>query len=109
MRKFMMAALLILAAIAGRAGDEKNTVASTVKTVTVYRSGAELIHTATASIPKGSSELLIEGISNTIDINSLQINCPSTITILGVEFSNQYLVNENKTPSIKKSHTPWNW
>lgn len=102
MRKFMMAALLILAAIAGRAGDEKNTVASTVKTVTVYRSGAELIHTATASIPKGSSELLIEGISNTIDINSLQINCPSTITILGVEFSNQYLVNENKTPSIKK-------
>jgi hypothetical protein len=102
MRKFMTAALCLMASYAGFAGDEKNTVSSTVKTVTVYRSGAELIHTATASIPKGSSELQIEGISNSIDINSLQINCPSTITILGVEFSNQYLVNEMMTPSIRR-------
>lgn len=103
MRKFIIAALILLAAIPNSfAGDEKNIVSSTVKTVTVYRSGAELIHSATASIPKGSSELQIEGISNAIDINSLQINCPSTITILGVEFSNQYLVNEMTTPSIRR-------
>src|SRR6478672_5602285 len=103
MRKFILAAVFFCAAFPSSfAGDEKNIVSSNVKTVTVYRSGAELIHTATASIPKGSSELQIEGISNAIDINSLQINCPSTITILGVEFSNQYMVNELSTPSIKK-------
>lgn len=102
MRKLWIVAFLLLNISQVFAGDEKNTVASTVKSVTVYRNGAEMIHTANANLPKGSSELLIEGISNAIDINSLQINCPSTVTILGVEFSNQYLVNEMATPTMKK-------
>lgn len=102
MRKLWVMASLLLTMSQVFAGDEKNTVASTVKSVTVYRNGAEMIHTANANLPKGSSELLIEGISNAIDINSLQINCPSTVTILGVEFSNQYLVNEMATPAMKK-------
>ncbi len=84
------------------AADEKNTVNSSIKSVTVYRNGAELIHTAKASLKQGSNELTIEGISNSIDINSLQINCPSAITILGVEFSNLYLVNEMVAPAMKK-------
>lgn len=95
-------ACLLLNISSSFAGDEPKSAASTLKSVTVYRNGAEMIHTATANLPKGSSELLIEGISNSIDINSLQINCPSTVTILGVEFSNQYLVNELITPSIKR-------
>ena len=95
-------ACLLLSLSNSFAGDEKNTVTSTVKSVTVYRNGAEMIHTATANLVKGSSELVIEGISNTLDINSLQVNCPSTVTILGVEFSNQYLVNEMATPAMKK-------
>jgi TonB-dependent SusC/RagA subfamily outer membrane receptor len=84
------------------ANDDRLTVTAPVKTVTVFRSGAEMIHSATAKLPKGNSELVIEGISNNIDINSLQVNCPSTVTILGVEFSNQYLVNDNSTLSMRK-------
>ena len=102
MRKLWLMTGLLLGMYSSFAGDEKNTVASNLKSVTVYRNGAEMTHTATASLPKGSSELLIEGISNAIDINSLQINCPSTVTILGVEFSNQYMVNEMVTPAMKK-------
>ncbi|MBC7937982.1 MAG: DUF4139 domain-containing protein [Rhizobacter sp.] len=102
MRKLWIIAFLLLSISNSYAGDEKNTITSTVKSVTVYRNGAEMIHTATANLAKGSSELVIEGISNTIDINSLQVNCPSTVTILGVEFSNQYLVNEMATPAMKK-------
>jgi len=102
MRKLWLLACLVLCINFVFAEDEKNSVNSIVKSVTVYRNAAEMIHTATANLPKGSSELVIEGISNSIDINSLQVNCPSTITILGVEFSNQYLVDELSTPSIKK-------
>lgn len=94
--------LLCLSSTAAFSNDERSTVASIVKSVTVYRSGAEMIHTASARLPKGNSELVIEGISNSIDINSLQVNCPSTVTILGVEFSNQYLVSENSTPAMRK-------
>ncbi len=102
MRKLWLTSSLLLCIYMASAGDEKNSVPSTVKSVTVYRNGAEMIHTATANLFKGSSELMIEGISNSIDINSLQVNCPSTVTILGVEFSNQYLVEELSTPAIKK-------
>ncbi|HRD56672.1 MAG TPA: DUF4139 domain-containing protein [Ferruginibacter sp.] len=102
MRKLWLTSSLLLCIYMASAGDEKNSVPSTVKSVTVYRNGAEMIHTATANLSKGSSELVIEGISNSIDINSLQVNCPSTVTILGVEFSNQYLVEELSTPAIKK-------
>jgi len=94
--------LLCLVSMKTFSFNNNNTVPATVKSVTVYRSGAEMLHTAKANLLKGSSELIIEGISNSIDINSLQINCPSVVTILGVEFSNQYLVNENNTPALKK-------
>jgi hypothetical protein len=94
--------LLILISLSSFAADETKTVGSSIKSATVYRNGAELIHSARAALPQGSSELIVDGISNTIDINSLQINCPSAVTILGVEFSNQYLVNEMATPAMKK-------
>ncbi|MFT3980114.1 MAG: DUF4139 domain-containing protein [Ferruginibacter sp.] len=102
MRKLWLMACLFLYVNSVAAEDEKNTVNASVKSVTVYRNGAEMIHTAIANLPKGSSELVVEGISNSIDINSLQVNCPSTVTILGVEFSNQYMVNEATTPAMKK-------
>ncbi len=94
--------LLILTSLSSIAADETKTVGSGIKSATVYRNGAELIHSARAGLPQGSSELIIDGISNKIDINSLQINCPSAVTILGVEFSNQYLVSEIATPAMKK-------
>lgn len=102
MRRLLLSACLLACIHSALATDEVNRVSATVKSVTVYRNAAEISHTATASVSKGSSELIIEGISNSIDINSLQVNCPGTITLLGVEFSNQYLVNENTTPAIKK-------
>lgn len=103
MRKYFdLLCLFLLFVLNSFAADEINTVGSSIKSVTVYRNGAELVHTAKANLKQGSNELSIEGISNSIDINSLQINCPSAITILGVEFSNQYLLSEVTSPAIKK-------
>lgn len=73
---------------------------ASLKSVTVYRSGANMEHTAFANLNSGNSELIIEGISSYVDINSIQINCPSQVTILGIEFSNDYLSPENQSPEI---------
>ena len=103
MRKYFdLLCLFLLFVLNSFAADEITTVGSSIKSVTVYRNGAELVHTAKANLKQGSNELSIEGISNSIDINSLQINCPSAITILGVEFSNQYLLSEVTSPAVKK-------
>jgi hypothetical protein len=92
----------IIITITAKATDDKNTVPAELKIATVYRTGAELLHNAKATLKQGSSELIIEGISSYVDINSLQINCPAPVTILGVEFSNNYLGDDIAIPAVKK-------
>ena len=101
-KKLYLAICLMALSISLFANDEKKTSTASLKSVTVYRTGAEMIHTASVSLSKGNNELIIEGISMYTDVNSIQVNCPSTVTILGVEFSNNYLVNEITSPVIKK-------
>lgn len=85
-----------------QAGDKTPvTISSALTAVTVYRSGAEMTHSASTFVKQGSFELTIDGISNQLDINSLQINCPSTITLLGVEFSTNHLVTEELNASMR--------
>lgn len=80
------------------AGDEKTTVTSVLKSVIVYRNAAELSHTAKAILRQGNNELVIDGLSNNIDLSSIQIHCSGTVTVMSVEFSKEYL-----KPLIKSS------
>ena len=82
-------------------GDGINTVKSDLTAVTVYRTGAEMNHQAKANLSKGNNELVIENISNSIDVNSLQVNCSGNVTVMGIEFSTDYLQNETKSTIIK--------
>lgn len=96
----MMVALTFLYVLA-IAGDGKITSPAELKSVTVYRSGAELQHIAAAILKQGNNELVIENVSNSIDVNSIQIKTPAAVTIMGVEFANDYLRSPEKTPRIK--------
>ena len=99
--KSLLATVLFLISFKLYATDEPLIVPSSLKTVTIYRSGAELIHNTSAQLTRGNEELIIEGISNTIHRNSVQINCPAAVTIMGVEFSNNYLVTPEISARIK--------
>ncbi len=83
------------------AADEKIIVNANLKSATVYKSGAELTHTTNANLKQGMSELVIENIANQIDINSIQIKTASAVTLMGIEFSNNYLAPTEKSPRIK--------
>lgn len=83
------------------AAEQPLFVQSELKTVTVYRSGAELIHSVGSVLKQGNNEVIIEGVSNQLDINSIQVNCPASVTILSVEFSNNYLKNPELSPRIQ--------
>lgn len=82
--------------------EEKNTVPSVLRSATVYRTGAELVHTASATLPQGSSELIIGDISNTVDPNNLRVSCTNDVTVMSVTFSTEYLKPETVTPFVKK-------
>src|SRR5689334_16743874 len=100
--KRILTLILISIATTVHAGDDKNIVTSVLKSAMVYRVGAELTHTAKASLVQGNNELVIDNISNRIDINSLQIGSNGNVTILSVEFSTNFLRSEQKLPIVKK-------
>ncbi|MDO6431249.1 DUF4139 domain-containing protein [Flavitalea sp. BT771] len=84
------------------ASEGKEIVPSSLKSATIYRNGAELIHTASATLPQGSSELIIGDISSSIDVASLRVSCTGSVTIMSVAFSTEYLKPESSSPFVKR-------
>src|SRR5688572_19103567 len=92
--------ILVLPSFFSFRPSEPTSVSSSLKTVTVYRTGAEMIHQASVGLKAGDNELIINGLSSYVGLNSIQVNCPSTVTILGIEFNNNFLGEENIHPAV---------
>ncbi|HQB69148.1 MAG TPA: DUF4139 domain-containing protein [Paludibacteraceae bacterium] len=72
-----------------------------LKKANVYFSGAELIHSASASLVQGENEVIIEGLSPQIDRNSLKIKVNNGVIVTASEFSVNYLEPTKDNPSVK--------
>lgn len=66
---------------------EEDIVKSTISEVTVYTQGAQIVQKANYSIKSGVSKVIIEGISPTIDRNSLQVNAGGSVVILDAKYT----------------------
>ncbi|MDD3479025.1 MAG: DUF4139 domain-containing protein [Paludibacteraceae bacterium] len=74
---------------------------ATLKKANVYFNGAELIHTASASLTSGENEISIEGLSPRIDRNSLKIRVNNGVMVTASEFSVNYLEPTKDNLSVK--------
>ena len=97
-----LALFFTLPLLSATAGEGKNSVSSTLTTATVYRSGAELVHAATARLGRGANELIVGDLSNAIDIASIRIGCSGNVTVLSATFSTDHLQVETVSPFVKK-------
>lgn len=68
---------------------------------TVYLRGAALTHTASATLKSGSQEVVIDGLSPEIEINSLKVKA-NGVLISATEFSQDYLTPREQAAHIKK-------
>jgi len=84
------------------AAKSEPVIPSVLRSAMVYRSGAELVHTATARLEQGNNQLIIGDISNSIDPSSIRVKCSSNVTILSVTVSTDYLKQQPAGPVIKK-------
>jgi hypothetical protein len=98
--QLMAACLVALSAVAANEGP--TVVASSLQSVMVYRSGAELVHKATARLGSGNSELIIDDVSTTLDPASIRVGCTGGVTIMSVTFSKDYLQPQTVSPLVKK-------
>ncbi len=98
--------LFLLLFICNTAFAQKSIfVSATVKAATVYFSGVQITQNTSTLLPKGASEIVIKNIANNVNENTIQIAAPAKVTVLSVQFTNNYIsefeVDENN-PSIKK-------
>lgn len=82
MRKLFFLLLLPLIAIAGEINPK-----TTIKEVTVYLNGARITTESTVSLPPGTSEVRLTGLSPVIDANSIQISGLQSVSLLSVNFA----------------------
>ncbi len=75
-----------------------------IKAATVYFNSVELAQTTTAILPKGTSEIVVKNVADYLNENTLQIGAPSSVTVLSVQFTNNYISEyeiDEKSPMIK--------
>ena len=71
--------------------------------VTVYFSSAELAHSLSANLNKGTNEIVIKNIANDIDENTIRILAPKSVTVLSAQFTTDtYTDKDNSHPKSKQ-------
>ncbi len=76
-----------------------------VKSATVYFNAAEITQTTNVNLPVGTQEIVIKNVANYLTESSIQIGAPSSITVLSVQFTNDYISEfeiDESNPEIKK-------
>jgi TonB-dependent SusC/RagA subfamily outer membrane receptor len=82
--------------------EEQKPVKSALQTATVFFQGAELTHKASAVLSKGENEVSIEGLSPSIDRNSLKISATDGAVVTSYEYSVNHLNPKQASPVEKK-------
>ena len=92
-------------------GSETYEVKSQIKNVVVYQQGAQIKRQGNYTVQKGITELVIRGVSPTIDPNTLQLNATGNIVILDSKHSIFYpepslsITSSELPPKIKREIT----
>lgn len=110
MKKILFLLFLLISAIA--VAQKPVFVSAKVTAATVYFNSAEISHTASALLPKGTSEIVIKNVSDYINENTIQIGAPATVTVLSVQFTDDYVSEydiDESDPVIKKVRDSISW
>jgi uncharacterized protein (TIGR02231 family) len=76
-----------------------------IESATVYFNSAELTHSTSANLPKGTSEIVIKNIANHLNESTIQIKAPKDVTVLSVQFTTNYISEyeiDETSPAIKQ-------
>jgi TonB-dependent SusC/RagA subfamily outer membrane receptor len=80
-------------------------ISAKAKAATVYFNGATLEQSANVNLPKGNQEIVIKNVADFLNENTIQIGAPSTLTILSVQFTQNYISEyeiDETNPAIKQ-------
>jgi TonB-dependent SusC/RagA subfamily outer membrane receptor len=103
MKKSILIICLLVSAIA--VAQKPIFTSAKTKAATVYFSGAEIIQSTSVNLPVGTSEIVIKNVADYLNENTVQIGAPKSVTVLSVQFSDNYISEyelDESNPAIKK-------
>lgn len=101
MKKFLLFSAMLLG-IGSLSAQTEKTVQGKLESATIMRVGAEMVHKAKVALVAGNNDVMIEGLSNSVDENSIQIKCSSGVTVMGSAYSKNFLAEEKNSALVKK-------
>ncbi len=78
---------------------------SEIEKVRIYQNGAFISRTVKANLNPGLNEVVFDGLSPYINPNSITVKGMGDATIIGVNFQQNYLKDQKKSPEITKLET----
>ncbi|KAF2518858.1 mucoidy inhibitor MuiA family protein [Flavobacterium salilacus subsp. salilacus] len=76
-----------------------------VTAATVYFNAAEITQTASATLPSGTSEIVIKNVADYVNESTVRIGAPESLTVLSVQFTRDYISEfepDESSPVLKK-------
>lgn len=100
--KIYLSLLLSITCFYANAQTKKQTVQSKIDKVTVFMQGAQVMRSATTSIPAGTTILVFPQISPELEEKSIQVRGQGPFTILSVSRERNYLRGQAPIEEIEK-------
>ncbi|MFC4635826.1 mucoidy inhibitor MuiA family protein [Dokdonia ponticola] len=88
------------ASIEDVASSEKKAT-SDISQVTVYLNGAQIERSSNVLVKNGTTTLIFENLSNTIDENSIQVSGLGEASILSINYGIDYLTKQKNTEAVE--------
>lgn len=88
--RYILVACTLMPSLCWATNSTPITAPATITAVTVFRSNAKITNTASASVPAGNSEIVLTGISQYANGESLQIEIEGGATLLSATFRHDY-------------------
>lgn len=85
--KKILVSLLCICQLISFAQDTVKTDAKLIAATVYYGYGAELTHDARIAIRPGVKQIVINQLSSSMDVNSLQVSVPANVTLLSQQYS----------------------
>jgi len=101
MNKIIIAIALSLSTISLFAGIPNKPITTKVHSVTVYTTGALINQSGTVSIDAGQTNIIVSGVSPSIDVSHIHVSANEGVKIVSVTHQVNYLNKPMENPVVK--------
>ena len=95
--KYFFGTLIAVLSLNFSFAQDKKHVDSDIKQVTVFQSKAQMVNTVTTTVDAGVTEIIITGLSQFVEQNSVQVTGKGDFVILGVKQKVNYINHTKKS------------